>query len=187
MTEAEQKQLHYFESEIKKLNSVFSLYKGLFTDDNVIKSMNQISPSSFVIIQSGLEVLMLLSISKLADKKEQGRGKNIHENLSIERVIDIAQRNNWSNLEKVGKLITQFIGDVNNDPFRKIRNTQEAHIKLEVGLGKEKPPEVFLNDLQEKIDLLTDIMLQFPNPNNFIYPEDHYKLSDFLFEKLHTN
>ena len=176
--EDEQKQLLYLESEIKKLNSLFNLYKSLYTDDDVITSMNKISPNSFIFIQSGLELFMLMSISKLTDKKVQ----HGHQNLSIDRAFDIARKNNWPTKNTLRSLIDRFKGNLKSNPFRELRHAREAHIRLTVGMGHEQPPSVYLHDIQEKIDLLNQILSHFPNPHNVVYIEDHYKLSDFLFK-----
>lgn len=169
-----QTQLDFFESEIEKFNSVFGLYSSLYTDDEVIKSMNGISPYSFQLMQASLEVMMLLIISKLSDKKENGT----YENLSIERLYDIAKKEKWSNMAQIRSLIDRFKRSANS--FREIKGKQEGHTNIDYVLGEEKLNDVFYDDIKNCLELLIELKGTFTVEKKFYPLDDHKKLVNYL-------
>lgn len=170
------KKLIFFESEILKINSTYKLYCGLFTDDEVIKSMNRISPFSFNNIKASLEISLLLLICKLSDPPIQ---KN-HKNLSIKSLLSIAKDQNWSKAkaDHLNKLIYDF--DEIVSPMKNIRNKQGAHIDYNVALEIEKPDDIFLNQFSQAINVLNKILDLFIIKRNYLYPDDHRLLTSFL-------
>jgi hypothetical protein len=94
------------------------------TSDEAIDLMNQAAPAFFMRYQHLLSDHVILSISRLTDDKQSGRGKNRQENLTLARLRDLEPEHHELQVDLSKKLA---IIRAEAEPVRLFRHKVLAH------------------------------------------------------------